>query len=211
MDLDSTIFTCDDPDVVAGYTAHAQLERDLLNLAVDEAKDRWQRLPMIERGRERDVVLGLGVRPHDWSWEEARDRWVASDPENHKRWWWSADKHDPIVIPEGWRKRVADDYISPPLKGSSDAIKAAQDYCRRWSKVETLRGYLQRVHGAPINHFAGMRFLTIGADVQEDKLWIISGPGYKVEDERFKPTPLSEYVAMVERNPKSKDDEEDEG
>lgn len=207
MNLDSTIFTCDDPAVIEGYLAHAHLERDLLNLAVDEAKERWQRLPMIVRGRARNEVLGLSVRPYDWSWEEARDRWVAADPEN-KRWWWNADRHDPVVIPEGWRKRVKDDYISPPLKGSSPAIKAAQDYCRRWSKVETLRGYLERVHGAPVHHFSGLRFLTTGADVQEDKLWIISGPGYEVADERFKPTPLSEYVAMKERNPEPKTDEE---
>lgn len=207
MNLDSTVFACDDPDVIAGYVAHAQLERDILNACVEEAKERWQRLPMVQRGTTRTTVLGLAVRPHDWSWEAARDRYRASQPEDRTLWGFDADRHDPVVIPEGWRKRVKDDYLSPPLKGSSEAILEARAFLRKYS-CESVRGYLERVHGAPHVHFAGMRLITIGADVKEDRLWIIAGQGYEVKDERFVQVPLSEYVAMRERNPRPETDEE---
>lgn len=213
MNLDTTIFTCDDPAVVEAYLAHAQLERDLLNLAVEESKDRWRRLPMISRGTTRNNVLGLAIREYDWSYEESYERYKAENPD---AWGFSPDRFEPVVIPDGWRRRVKDDYLSPPLKktrtgwtGTQDDAEAARDYCRRWSQVETPRGYVERVHGAPHMHFAGLSLITIGLDVKEDKLWVIAGKGYEVKDERFVSTPLSEYVAMRERNPSTEEDEDE--
>lgn len=208
MDLDTTVFACSDPDVVAGYLAHVQLEQDLLNLAVEEGKERWRRLPMVTRGEVVTAVIGLALREHDWTYEASYARHKAQrEADGEAFWGFNPDRFEPVVIPDGWRKRAKDTHLSPPLKGSSDAIKAAQDYCRRW-RMESVRGYLQRVHGAPAHHFAGLRLITIGADVKEDRLWIISGKGYAVGDERFQPVPLSEYVAMRERNPAVQSDED---
>lgn len=206
MDLDSMVFVCSDVDLVAGYVAHAQLSSDLRNACVEEAARLWNRKPVGYSRDEREHITGISRRPIDWDWISRRKDWAAEqglDPYHY------SEERDPkLAPPPGWRKLVKDDYLTPPKKGSSPEILEARAFCKRWTH-ESLRGYLKRVAGIQPIHFAGMRLITIGCEVEEDKLWVIGGKGYEIKDERFQQVPLSEYVAMRERNPRQEVEDED--
>lgn len=133
----------------------------------------------------RTYLAGLAVNPPKWRETETARLKAESEARGEQRSYFGSIADAPI--PAGWRKRVKDDYLSPPLKGGGPEAQAARDLVNKW-RSENLRGYVQRVHGIKIHVFAGLHFVTIGIDVMDEKtdhptVYVISsGPEQKVEN-----------------------------
>lgn len=132
-------------------------------------------------------MAGISINPPNW-WETetARKKAEAEAKGEEYRHWGFGHKDAPI--PPGWRKRVKDDFLCPPLKGGGPEADAARALLAKWRRVESPRGYMQRVHGIKAQFFAGLSFITIGIDVLDEKtdhptVYAISaGAEQKVED-----------------------------
>lgn len=162
------VFMMDDPAMVKAYIAFCHKHSREIKKCRKEVLALTGREPMLYDARTHVYMAGLRINPEGWR-ESERDRLKAEDVAAGKepRGYYGYIKDAPI--PPGWRKRVKDDFLCPPLKGGGPEAEAARALCKKYAKLEGPRGYLQRVHGVKPQVFAGLVFATIGIDVVGDK------------------------------------------
>ncbi len=135
------VFMMDDPAMVKAYIAHCKkhsrdikaCRKDVLALTGHE--------PALYDNRTHVYMAGLQLNPEGWR-ESEIERMKAEDIAAGKepRHYYGYIKDAPI--PAGWRKRVKDDFLCPPLKGGGPEAQAARDLCKKYAKLEGPRGYL---------------------------------------------------------------------
>lgn len=174
------VFLMDDPALVKDYLRFVKTERRQVSKCFKEVLAATGHEAMLYDMRTYSHLAGIKVNPPNW-WETETARKKAeaeAKGEEYHNYWGHAD----APIPAGWRRRVKDDYLCPPLKGGGPEAEAARALCKKWSRIEGPRGYLQRLYGIKAEFFAGLSFCTIGIDVLDEKtdtpkLYVISrGP-----------------------------------
>lgn len=188
---DDTIWTTSDKALVKRYRKLAKEHRNAINLCVEECLAGWNRLPMWITHHEHASMIGLALREKDFDWSAAQKR-IAKERGYTSHFGVNVPDDAP---PPGWRKRVKDDYFSPPLKGGGDDADLTRALVRRYTNVPNVRALLVEC-GAKPYHFAGLRFITAGMDLKKGTIYVRQGPGYEIKDDRWQPMKLSEYLAL---------------
>lgn len=176
LGANSAVWRCDDPVLLRACRKADREHHKTLDTAFTEAVERWNRGLMVWDSWDFVSVRGLSVADKD-----------ESKPYKERR-----------IPPPGWRKRVKDDYLTPPLKGGSLEAEDARTWLAQYKRIPTMRTWLGETLGRKhVTHFSGMHLVAPGMSIHDGALWVSCAADYPLEHPAFERVKVSELLAAA--------------
>lgn len=194
MSDDDSIWTTSDKGLIKRYRQIIKAEVAAHNLMVEECTAGWNRLPVAYVRGAYWGMAGIALRTIDHDEREEAWREERRKAEPNRSYFGLMPKDDP---PPGWRKRVKDDFFTPPLKGGGLDADFARELMRRYRSVPNARSLLHECGVKQVEHFEGLRLITPGVELKKGVIYVRSGKTFVIPDDRWQPMKMSEYLAVM--------------